>query len=211
MFQYFILPIILAFIFFIFSKIKIEVTIDESLTIEIYLFRYFKVKEYTLNKKEFNQAKSKTDNLVKSEANNYFKKLEASDTKKFLGYALELLQRVKYDTLQFHLNVNVHDYILNAYINAFLNSVIAMLINRNIRKINMENLSYIITSNENETKLNLKCIMYGRFTNIIYVLFKAIKFAFEIKKRGNDANGKGKRTSNRKFNGDSNVIAGIHD
>ena len=120
---------------------------------------------------------------------------------------------MKYEKLEFHLNVNVKDYILNAYINAFLNSAIAMLINRNIRKINTDNLNYIITTNENNTKLNLKCIMYGRFTNIIYVLIKVIRFAFEVKRKGNDGNGnrKGKGTSNRKFNGDSNVVAGVHD
>lgn len=213
MFQYFILPIILTIVLFVFSKIKIEVTVDEALTIEIFLFGFIKVKEFKMNKDEYEQAKNKTDNLAKSETNNYFKKIEASDTKKLIGYGLELLQRMKYEKLEFHLNVNVKDYILNAYINAFLNSAIAMLINRNIRKINTDNLNYIITTNENNTKLNLKCIMYGRFTNIIYVLLKVIKFAFEVKRKGNDANGngKGKRTSNRKFNGDSNVVAGVHD
>lgn len=209
MFQCFILPIMLTVILFLFSKVKIEVTVDESLTIEIFLFRIIKIKEFKMNKDEYEQAKNKTDNLAKSEANNYFKKIEASDTKKLIGYGLELLERMKYEKLEFNLNVNLKDYILNAYINAFLNSVIAMLINRNIRKINTENLDYIITTNENKTKLNLKCIMYGRFTNIIYVLIKVIRFAFEVKRKGNDGNGnrKGKGTSNRKFNGDSNVVA----
>lgn len=209
MFQCFILPIMLTVILFLFSKVKIEVTVDESLTIEIFLFRIIKIKEFKMNKDEYEQAKNKTDNLAKSEANNYFKKIEASDTKKLIGYGLELLERMKYEKLEFNLNVNVKDYILNAYINAFLNSVIAMLINRNIRKINTDNLNYIITTNENKTKLNLKCIMYGRFTNIIYVLLKVIRFAFEVKRKGNDGNGnrKGKGTSNRKFNGDSNVVA----
>lgn len=162
-----------------------------------------------MNKDEFDQAKNKTDDLAKSEAKDYLKNFKKTDTRILIGCGIELLQRMYYDKINFNLNVNVKDYILNSYIVASLNAVVATLISKNIEKINTDNLNYTITSNENKTNLKLKCIMLGRTTNIIFVLIKVIKFAFEVKKRGNDKNGKGKRTSNRKFNGNSNVVAGI--
>lgn len=210
MFQFFILPILLTILLFAFSKIKIEVTVEDSLIIDIHIFRYIRLRQYKLNKDEFDQAKNKTDNLVKSEAKDYFKNFEAADTKILIGSAIELLQRMHYERINFHLNVNLNDYILNSYVIAFLNATVATLISKNIDKINTNNLNYLITSNENKTNLKLKCIMLGRTTNIIFVLIKVIKFAFEVKKRGNEKDGKGKRTSNRKFNGNSNVITGIN-
>lgn len=210
MFQFFILPILLAILLFAISKIKIVITLQEELVIDIYIFKYIKLRQYKMNKDEFDQAKNKTDDLAKSEAKDYLKNFKKTDTRILIGYGIELLQRMYYDKINFHLNINVKDYILNSYIIASLNAVVATLISKNIEKINTDNLNYSITSNENKTNLELKCIMLGRTTNIIFVLIKVIKFAFEVKKRGNGKNGKGKRTSNRKFNGNSNVVAGIN-
>lgn len=210
MFQFFILPIMLAILLFAFSKIKIVITLEDCLVIDIYIFKYIKLRQYKLNKDEFDQAKNRTDNLAKAEMESYLKNFKKTDTRILLGCTMELLQRMYYDRINFNLNINLSDYILNSYIMAFLNASVAMLISKNIDKINTKNLDYVITSNENKTKLKLKCIMMGRTTNIIFVLIKVIKFAFEVKKRGNEKDGKGKRTSNRKFNGNSNVVAGIN-
>lgn len=207
MFQIFvvILLIIIAAPFIL--KIKIVVIMEEELYIEAYILN-IKVRRYRFNEKQLKKMQQTGENVAKEEVSNYIKQIEFTDAKLFFKNIREILAKVQFQQIDFRLNINVDDYILNAYIVTFLNTVISMLISKNIKKINNDNLNYEITSNETKTKLYLKCIMYDRMTNIIIVLIRAIKYAKELKKRGNDENGKG--TSNRKFNGNSNVITRIN-
>lgn len=205
MFQIILVIVALIILFIFFGKLKIEVTMENELYIDAYIFEYIRVKRFRFNEDELKEIESKSQKVAKDEVKNYIKNIEFTDAKIFIKNIREFLSKVKFEKIDFKLNINVNDYILNAYITTFLNTIVAMFISKNIEKINTQKLYYIITSNEKEIKLNLKCIMYGRIANIMFVIIKIIYYAFRLKKRGNEEDGKG--TSNRKFNGNSNVVA----
>ena len=208
MFQIFFLVVVLVILSLFVFRIKIVVTIEEKIYIDLYIFKYMKIKRIKFNEDELKEIKSKAKKVADDEVENYIRGIEFTDVKLFLKNIKELFDKVKFEKLEFKFNINLNDYILNSYIVTFLNTIIAMLISRNIKKINTGNVGYIITSNEKEIKLNLKCIMYDKIANIIFVLIKIIYYAFKLKKRGNGKNGK--RTSNRKSNGHSNDVARVN-
>lgn len=208
MFQIIFLIVVLFVFSLLFIKLKIEVTMEEELYIDLSVLKYIKLKRFRFNEDELKEIESKSQKVAKDEVENYLKNIEFTDAKLFIKSIKELLSKVEIEKLDFSFNINVDDYILNAYIVTFVNSVVAIMISKNIKKINTENLSYIITSNEKKIKLNLKCIMYGKLANIIFVLRKILYYAFKLKKRGNDKHGKG--TSNRKSNGNSNDVARVN-
>jgi len=208
MFQIFFLIVVLFIFSLFFIKVKIEITMEEELYIDVSILKYIKLKRFRFNEKELKEIETNSQKVAKEEVKNYLKNIEFTDAKLFIKSIRELLSKVEIERLEFKFNINVNDYILNSYIITFLNTVVAMLISKNIEKINTENLSYVITSYEKEIKLKLKCIMYGRLTNIIFVLRKLVYYAFKLKKRGNEKNGKG--TSNRKSNGDSNDVTRVN-
>lgn len=205
MFQIILVIIAAMVLFFFFGKIKIVLTMGDEVCIDGYIFEYIRVKRYRFNEDEIEQIKSKSQIVAKDEVENYFKNIEFTDAKIFIKNIKELMAKVRFKKIDFKLNVNLNDYILNAYITTFINTIVSMLISKNIKRINTEDLYYVITSNEKKIKLNLKCIMYGKIANIMFVIIKIIYYAFKLKKRGNEKDGKG--TSNRKFNGNSNVVA----
>ncbi|MDD2377194.1 MAG: hypothetical protein PHD15_07410 [Clostridia bacterium] len=208
MFQIIFLLVILFIFSLFFIKVKIEITIDEEMYIDISVLKYIKLKRFKFNKNELKEIESKSQKVAKEEVENYLKNIEFTDAKLFFKSIKELFGKVKIEKLDFRFNINVDDYILNSYIVTFINSAVAIIISKNIEKINTEKLSYVITSNEKEIKLNLKCIMYGKFANIILVLRKIVYYAFKLKKRGNEKHGK--RTSNRKSNGNSNDVVRVN-
>lgn len=205
MFQIILLIIAIIVLFFFFGKIKIVLTMGDEVCIDGYILECIKVKRYRFNEKEIRQIKSRSPLIAKDEVKNYLKNIEFTDAKIFFKNIKELLAKVQFKKIDFKLNVNVNDYILNAYITTFINTIVAMIISKNIERINTEDLYYVITSDEKKIKLNLKCIMYGKIANIMFVIIKIIYYALRLKKRGNEKYGKG--TSNRKFNGNSNVVA----
>ncbi|MDF2865870.1 MAG: hypothetical protein K0R72_688 [Clostridia bacterium] len=204
-----IIGIIVFFILFLFVfKIKIEVTMEEELYIDAYIFKYIRIKRFRFNEDELKQIETKSQILAKDEVENYLKDVKFSDAKMFIMYIKQLLNKVRFEKIDFRLNINVNDYILNSYIVVIVNTVISMLISKNIEKINTDNLFYVVTSNEKKVKLNLKCIMYGKIADIMFVLIKIVRYAFKLKKRGNEKHGKG--TSYRKSNGNSNDVARVN-
>jgi hypothetical protein len=204
MFQIISIIIAVIILLWIFMKVKIVITMENELYIDAYIFKFIHVKRYRLNEDELKETKKTSKEVAKNEVENYMKNIEFTDAKLFLKNVKEFLGKVRYDKIEFNLNVNVHDFILNSYILTIINTVIAMLISKNIERINTKNLNYVVTSHEKDTKLYLKCIMYGRIADIIFIIIKVLHYAFKLKKRGNEEDGKG--TSNRKFNGDSNVV-----
>ncbi len=208
MFQIIFLIIVLLIFSLFHLKVKIEVTIGDETYIDIVLLKTFILKRFKFNKDELKGIKKNTENIAKEQVENYLKNIKYTDTKFLIDSFKELFALVEFEKIDFNLNINVNDYILNAYITTFVNTVVAMLISANIKKINTEKLNYIITSNEKEIKLNLKCIMYGKVANIILVVRKIVYYSFKLKERGNDKNGKG--TSDRKSNGNSNDIARVN-
>jgi len=208
MFQIIFLIVILFVFSLFFIKVKIEVTMEEELCIDVSILKYLKLKRITFNEDEIKEIKTTSQKVAKEEFKNYLKNIEFTDAKLFIKSLKELLNKVRIEKLDFSFNINIDDYILNSYIVTFVNSVVAIMISKNIEKINTEKLSYVITSNEKKIKLNLKCIMYGKLANIIFVSGRIIYYAFKLKKRGNDKHGKG--TSNRKSNGNSNDVARVN-
>lgn len=209
MFQIIFLILVLFIFFLLYVKAKIEVTIGDKIFIDIVLLKLIKLKRFEFNEDELKKMGEVSKNVVKEEVENYLKNIKYTDAKFLLKSFKQLFALLEFEKIDFDLNINVDDYILNAYIITLANTVIAMLISANIKKINTENLNYVITSNEKEIKLNLKCIMYGKVANIILVIRKLVYYAYKLKKRGNDKNGKG--TSDRKSNGNSNDIARVND
>ena len=208
MFQIIFLIVVLFISSLFVFNIKIVVTIEEKVYIDAYILKYIKIKRFKFNEDELKEIQSKAKKVADDEVENYLKGIEYTDVKLFLKNIKEFFAKVKFEKLEFKFNINVDDYILNSYIVTFLNTIVAMLISKNIKKINTKSLGYIITSNEKEIKLDLKCIMYDKFANIIFVLIKIVYYAFKLKKGGNEKNGK--RTSNRKSNGNSNDVARVN-
>ncbi len=200
--------VLLAALFLFIFNIKIEVTVEEELYIDAYIFNYIRIKRFRFNEDELKQIETKSQIVAREEIENYLKDIEFTDAKMFIMYIMQLLNKVRFEKIDFKLNVNVNDYILNSYIVVIVNTIISMLISKNIERINTDNLFYVVTSSEKKVKLNLKCIMYGKIANIMFVLIKIVRYAFKLKKRGNEKHGKG--TSYRKSNGNSNDIARVN-
>jgi len=206
MFQIIFLTVVIYAMFFM--KLKIEITMKEKAYIDFSILKYIRIIRLKLNEDEIKEIGEKAVKVADNEIVYYLKGIKFTDVKLFLNNFKELLSKVKFEKLDFSFNINAEDYILNSYIVTFLNTVVAMIISKNIERINTENLSYVITSYEKKMKLNLKCIMYGKIADIMFVLIKVGYYAFKLKKRGNDKHGK--RTSNRKSNGNSNDVARVN-
>jgi hypothetical protein len=208
MFQIIILVILLSAYVIFFTKIRILVTMEDKLYLDVIILKYIKIKRFKFNEDEIKEIEEKAEKVADDEVENYFKNIEFTDVKLFLKNIRELLGKVKYEKIDFKFNINVEDYILNSYIVTLLNTVVAMIISANIDRINTKNLNYVITSYDKKIKLNLKCIMSDKIANIMFVLIKVVYYAFKLKKRGNGKHGK--RTSNRKSNGNSNDVARVN-
>ena len=208
MFQIFLIIIIFFICSLFVFNIKIVVTMEDKVYIDAYILKYIRIKRFKLNKDELKEVQEKAVKVSDDVVESYLKDIEYTDVRIFLRNISLFLAKVKFEKIDFKFNINVDDYILNSYIVTFLNTVVAMLISKNITRINTKNLGYIITSNEKEIKLNLKCIMYDKIANIIVVLIKIVYYAFKLKKRGNEKDGK--RTSNRKSNGNSDDVARVN-
>lgn len=194
-----VILIILLFIFLL--KFKINVSVKKNIRIKIYIFKVIKIFD---NQKDIKWAEEKGIKIAKIEIENYIKHIEFTNIKLFLKNLYKLLNDIKVKKLDLFLNVNTNNYILNAYIVSFIYSILSMIVSKRVNQIDMNNLYYNITSNENKTKFEFECIITAKFTNIIIKLVKVMYYLIKLKKKGNDKNGK--RTSNRKFDGNSNVF-----
>lgn len=211
MYQAIIILLVLIIYILFFAKFKIEILVGKEAYINLYILKFIKIKKYRLNEDEIKEVKKKAEIVTKQEVKNYMKDIRITNLRLFLSYIKKYISLAKIDKLEFNLNVKIEDCILKVYAITIINTVIASLISKNIKNINTKNLKYNITSNEKNTKLNMECIIYSKITNSIIILIKIIYYTFKLKKRGNEAYGKGERTSNRKFNGNSNDIVRVND
>jgi hypothetical protein len=182
------LLILILFVFFI-IKISIEIKYEDGfyLNIKIYILKYVNIlnKNIDLNKEKIVKYKEETQKLYSK----FFKEIRIESF-------IEILKnmKVKIKTAEFELIFDTKDYILNTVITNFFNITIPIIFN--IYKI--KDIYYNI-SIEKTTYFKFKCINYIKITNIISVIIKLIYL--KIKRRLY-----GKSTSNRKFDGNSNVF-----
>ena len=104
---------------------------------------------------------------------------------------------ISFKSIYINIGVNLKNYIVNAYIIAFLNAVINMYIAKNIEKFNLEKTSYNTYTSNEILNLQIDSIINLKLVNTIIIILKIIFKLRKVEKKN------GRTTSNRKFNDDS--------
>ena len=167
------------------------------------IFKYNYKKEKT--KREYVSILDYISSVIKK--NQQEGKISISDvTKK----SLKFIKKIKFDKLVLIGGFNTEDYVKNAYLNASINTIICMIINGNQKKFNLNNLYYQVSISNYDYYLTLNSII--RFSlvhnmNMIFSIFSFISKINKTMKKEIRRVEKNDRTSNRKFNDDSNELA----
>ena len=155
--------------------------VPSSLEIKLYLIcdRYF------LDVKKVKGLESKISFKIASLIPVYFKKLfenkkvnkkeKENKIKKVFNdkeTIYQLIKRSYIEKLVLSLGFNLNDPIANSYVNATLNTIICMYINKNQDKFNLKRLYYQTYVGENLTNLNLECIIKISLADTIKVVGK---------------------------------------
>ena len=124
--------------------------------------------------------------------------------------SLKFLRKIKFEKLILIGGFNTEDYVKNTYLNASINTIICMIINGNQKKFNLNNLYYQVSISNYDYYLTLNSIIKFYLVHNIDMVFSIFCFILKTKRtmkkeiRRVEKNG---RTSNRKFNDDSNEFA----
>ena len=102
-------------------------------------------------------------------------------TKKILSWC----RKVKFKKLVLVAGFNTNDYVKNAYINASLNSIICMIINKNEDRFNFNKLYYQVGISDYNYYLTVDSIITFSLFRNIDVFITIIKFIFNLKKENN--------------------------
>jgi len=110
MFQIFFLIVVLFIFSLFFIKVKIEITMEEELYIDVSILKYIKLKRFRFNEKELKEIETNSQKVAKEEVKNYLKNIEFTDAKLFIKSIRELLSKVEIERLEFKFNINVNDF-----------------------------------------------------------------------------------------------------
>ena len=115
----------------------------------------------------------------------------------------EKIKNIKVKKLVFSFGFNTGDYLKNSYINASLNTLICMIINSKQERLNMNRLYYQIHVSNYNYYLVSDSIISLKIVNNIPIAISILRLINKMESRSD----KDVRTSNRKFNGNSNGFA----
>ena len=124
--------------------------------------------------------------------------------------SLKFLRKIKFEKLILIGGFNTEDYVKNTYLNASINTIICMIINGNQKKFNLNNLYYQVSISNYDYYLTLNSIIKFYLVHNIDMIFSIFCFILKTKrsmKKEIRRVEKNDRTSNRKFNDDSNELA----
>lgn len=149
--------------------------------IPVYVYNKEKRDEKKKVKKKNNITIAKLYNAIKnSVAEEEFK--VSNFTKKIFSW----FSKIKFKKLVLVFGFNTEDYVKNAYINASLNSIICMLINKNQDRFNFNNLYYQVAISDYDYYLTLDTVITFSLYKNIDVFVTIIKFIFNLKKENKD-------------------------
>lgn len=155
---------------------------DNYITIKLSFIPVYKHKLFNSNKRKKENKKEKSVNKLYI-VNNF-------------------LKIIKVKKILFNLGFNLDDPIANSNLNAFFNMVLCIVINKYQTKFDLKKLYYSTYISTKTFILNLDSIISANLADIIYVFIKTI---IDERRKQNG------RTSNRKFNGNSNEFAKRYD
>lgn len=167
--------------------------------IEIYIFYFIKIKKIELkNKKEIENKNGnyKIDAIYKllSTYIEYLKKEKQLITSKDIK---KLLNSIYYEKLNIDVGINLQNPIVNAYLITIINIVLNLFIMKNQSKMKLKNTSYSTYISNNIFNLKLNCIIRFRVANTIITIIKIIVKLRKVEKKY------GEKSSNRLTYGNS--------
>lgn len=146
---------------------------------------------------------------MKQEFKNKVKNKEI-DILDMIKYALRKNKNIKFKKMVLVGGFNTEDYVKNAYINASLNTIICMIINANQKNFNLDKLYYQVSISNYNYYLATDCIISFSLAHNIGIIMTFIKTFSKLNKSVKErlrSENKYGRTSNRKFNDNSNEFA----
>ena len=193
---YIILGIILLIIILIlFIPLKVEIKFslktknqnnNENLKlsnyIKIYILRFIRVKKFNIKQKE-NTGKEASDNskvlkqIIDNSVNvienliGYEKQDSVLLSKKDIG---KLKKNASYSKFYLNIGYNFKDPLVNAYMMAFLNSVINMYLAKNINRFNIDRTKYSTYISNKVYDIDFYSIINLNLVNTIIVIIKLI-------------------------------------
>ena len=170
--------------------------IENKNNIALYLFG-IKIKKIELDRKVHTEgnSKNKITNSVFMIVKQIIKSMEKEEIVKIV---IKILKTIKVKKLDMELGINFNDPIINAYIIAIINSVLPILIAKNNRNFDLNNIKY-------NTFISKK-VIYLRINGIIHIsivknIISIIKIILVILKGGiKNGNKTSNRISNDNFN-----------
>ncbi len=142
---------------------------------------------YVYNKQKKEQ-KGKTNKVTIAKIFKAIKKSAAEEEFKITNFTKKILswcRKVRFKKLVLVVGFNTNDYVKNAYINASLNSIICMIINKNEDKFNFNKLYYQVGISDYNYYLTVDSIITFSLFRNIDVFITIIKFIFNLKKENN--------------------------
>lgn len=204
---YIILGIILLIIILIlFIPLKVEIKFslktknqnnNENLKlsnyIKIYILRFMRVKKFNIKQKENTGKEASGDSkvlkqIIDNSVNvienliGYEKKDSVLLSKKDIG---KLKKNASYSKFYLNIGYNFKDPLVNAYMMAFLNSVINMYLAKNINRFNIDRTKYSTYISNKVYDIDFYSIINLNLVNTIIVIIKLIiKLKKVVKKNG---------------------------
>lgn len=188
-----IIVLIIILILFIPLKVEIKFSLktknqnnNENLKlsnyIKIYILRFIRVKKFNIKQKE-NTGKEASDNskvlkqIIDNSVNvienliGYEKQDSVLLSKKDIG---KLKKNASYSKFYLNIGYNFKDPLVNAYMMAFLNSVINMYLAKNINRFNIDRTKYSTYISNKVYDIDFYSIINLNLVNTIIVIIKLI-------------------------------------
>lgn len=194
------------------NKNSLQKEIDKKIRdnyLKIYLFGFIPIIKIKLEVKK-NSKMLENKGVVKDIINTIFSlTMEYIGVKKVGSTIIskkdtdKILKSLYFEKLDLKFGFNFYNVILNAYLIAFFNTLICLLIASKQKYFNLNNIKYFTyISNKQIYNLDVFCISKLNFANTIFVIIKVfIKYRKVAKKYGKT------KSSDRGFNDDSYDVA----
>lgn len=141
----------------LFTNISLSENYENSVGIKLF-------KLLTIYKKKL--FKKKTNKKSKNKKNKFFENINKFSVIK------KLLKKIKYDKFVLSLGFNTTDYVSNSYINASLNTLLCMYINKYQHQFNIKRLYYQTYVAKHLVVLNFESIISISIADTTYIVLK---------------------------------------
>lgn len=150
----------------LFTNIRLSENYENSIVIKLF-------KVLPIYKKKLFRKKKNKNNKKKNKKGGFYKSINKFSTIK------KLMKKIKYEKFVLSLGFNTNDYVANSYINASLNTLLCMYINKNQYQFNMKKIYYQTYIAKHLVVLNFDSIISVSIADTIGIILKEY---FKLKK-----------------------------